>query len=194
MTWEIEARRQIFFFFFFRNVFLHLIHFFLHLLIKSISPSPPPPFTSISLVLSVPLFSASLSPSLLLSISLARSLPCVTSRLQLIDDERNLPRTGALLKTGQCVLSVGASGDGGGESGGITKRGAPWYPNPALPVFFFFSSSSSSSLFHLFNLLLPAFPFIVYRFSFCIFCSQASTTSPFFWHLRWGRASSPEGR
>lgn len=80
----------------------------------------PPSLSQINLSLLLPSFCPSLSPSTLLSCSrsLARSLARVTPRRQLIDDERNLPRTGALLKTGQYVLSVGASRGGGGECGG----------------------------------------------------------------------------
>lgn len=53
-------------------------------------------FPSISLSLTLPL-------SCMLNLSRPLSLPCVTPRLPLMDDERNLPRTASLLKTGQSV-------------------------------------------------------------------------------------------
>lgn len=121
------------------RISLHLIRYFLHLLIKSISPSLPTPPSSLffpSLPLYPPL-SVSICLTLALSISLTLALPCVSPQLQLIDDERNLPRTGALLKTGQCVLSVGANGDRGGELWGDYKEGCtPIPPSPSTPSLF----------------------------------------------------------
>ena len=77
MTWEIEARRQVFLFFFFWNVFLHLIHFFLHLLIKSISPSSSPPlYLHLSRSFRPPLFRLSLSFSSTLNLPRPLSALC----------------------------------------------------------------------------------------------------------------------
>lgn len=131
------------------NVFLQLIH---HLLIKSI----PPPLSR-SLVLLFP--SHSFHPSLPFSQSLAGSLPRVTPRLQLIDEERNLPRTGTLLKTGQCVLSVGALADGGAELGRSSLISS--HLNPCFPP--------------LLKLHLPALQRTVYG---CLFCPSSCFSSP----------------
>lgn len=129
------------------RISLHLIRYFLHLLIKSISPSLPTPPSSLffpSLPLYPPL-SVSICLTLALSISLTLALPCVSPQLQLIDDERNLPRTGALLKTGQRVLSVGANGDRGGELWGDYKEGCtpipPPFPLPIHPIPFYPTSA-----------------------------------------------------
>lgn len=111
---------------------------FLHFLIKSVSPSVSFP----------PSFSFSLS--LVLSISLVLSLPYVTPRLQLIDDERNLSRTGALLKTGQCVLSAGASG----EMGGLQREEHQYI----LLLYFLISFSSSLNCLLFSVLALPSVP------------------------------------
>lgn len=73
--------------------------------------------------------------------------PAWLARLQLIDDEGNLPRTDALLKTGRHVLSVGLGWEW------ITKSRAPWCSPAALLMLFFIVSSSLRSLKSPLNLL-----------------------------------------
>lgn len=148
----------------FLNAFHHLNHCFLHLLIKSMSPSfslpPPAPPPILSFYL-----------SLLLSISLTRSLACVTPLPPLIDDEKNLPRTGALLKTGQYVLSVGTSGDGwGGQLRGLQRQD---HTDIQL-LHFGFSFPVFISLHKLSLPALPRFVYLIFFYGFFLISYPAT--------------------
>lgn len=105
----------------------------------------PPLFNQINFTFLPPSFTSIFSPS--------PSLPRVTPRLQLIDDEKNLPRTGSLLKTGQHVLSVGAKR--GTE--GIRKRAAPSYPYFLLRFLFQSQTLNFLTVFPSFLIFSPRF-------------------------------------